>query len=334
MASKESITFDGKEYILSKEAARETGYTQDYIGQLAREGYILARRVGGLWYINLDSLQEHKEGDEEEASNETAQKDSSQNSSVEKNSNAEYMTSKEAAQKLGYTQDYVGQLLRSGRLPGKRIGGHWHVENTAVEAHKREQESAQTKTDVTSVGLKKEPAQPQQKVPSLEELGGGPLLTYLPGEGADEAYPLSARDGETRFRDNETRNSESRPVTKSFDNSDRAEMDEPTPITVRPMSHSHGDVRSEDENQKHVSSNRKDGEEYGPDEDLVRTGKRSGKRTWVWTSIVVVGFLLIMGFIWFLIASYLNNRPEAENTQNMFESVISVFVPSLEYTRE
>jgi excisionase family DNA binding protein len=37
------------------------------------------------------------------------------------NNTEKYLTLKEAAQMSGYTSDYIGQLIRKGRLPGKQV---------------------------------------------------------------------------------------------------------------------------------------------------------------------------------------------------------------------
>jgi hypothetical protein len=55
----DSIELDGKKYISSKSAAKLAGYTQDYVGQLARAGKILATRVGRSWYVEKNALFEH-----------------------------------------------------------------------------------------------------------------------------------------------------------------------------------------------------------------------------------------------------------------------------------
>ena len=52
----DEITFAGKSYVSSKRASKISGYAQDYIGQLARSGQIEAQRIGGLWYISMESL--------------------------------------------------------------------------------------------------------------------------------------------------------------------------------------------------------------------------------------------------------------------------------------
>ncbi len=54
------LYFDGKKYISSSRAAKISGYVNDYIGQLCRDGKLDARMVGRTWYVCLESLIQHK----------------------------------------------------------------------------------------------------------------------------------------------------------------------------------------------------------------------------------------------------------------------------------
>lgn len=54
------LYFDGKKYISSSRAAKISGYVNDYIGQLCRDGKLDARMVGRSWYVGLESLIQHK----------------------------------------------------------------------------------------------------------------------------------------------------------------------------------------------------------------------------------------------------------------------------------
>lgn len=51
-----STTNTQTDLIASKEAAKIVGYSHDYISRLAREGQIIATRVGRQWHVDLSSL--------------------------------------------------------------------------------------------------------------------------------------------------------------------------------------------------------------------------------------------------------------------------------------
>ncbi|MBI2610882.1 helix-turn-helix domain-containing protein [Candidatus Kaiserbacteria bacterium] len=54
------VSFDGREYVSATKGAELTGYHQDYVAQLAREGRILSRQIGTRWYIDRYALLAHK----------------------------------------------------------------------------------------------------------------------------------------------------------------------------------------------------------------------------------------------------------------------------------
>lgn len=54
------LVFDGKEFVTSARAVALTGYTQDYIGELARSKAVLARKVGRHWMIYKEGILGHK----------------------------------------------------------------------------------------------------------------------------------------------------------------------------------------------------------------------------------------------------------------------------------
>lgn len=56
----DTFKYDGIEYVSTSRAAEITGYAQDYVGQLARNGEIEARKVGRCWFVGRQSLTEHK----------------------------------------------------------------------------------------------------------------------------------------------------------------------------------------------------------------------------------------------------------------------------------
>ncbi|MEK7148281.1 MAG: hypothetical protein AAB758_03200, partial [Patescibacteria group bacterium] len=50
----------GEDYISASKAAEKIGYSSDYIGQLCRAKKIPGKLVGRTWYVDLNSLLEHK----------------------------------------------------------------------------------------------------------------------------------------------------------------------------------------------------------------------------------------------------------------------------------
>lgn len=56
----DTFIYDGIEFIATARAASITGYAQDYVGQLARSGEVKARKVGRRWFVEKNSLIEHK----------------------------------------------------------------------------------------------------------------------------------------------------------------------------------------------------------------------------------------------------------------------------------
>lgn len=55
------LSFDGKGYISTSRASKVTGYSPDYVGQMARAGIVPSRQVGNRWYVEQAGLLKHKE---------------------------------------------------------------------------------------------------------------------------------------------------------------------------------------------------------------------------------------------------------------------------------
>ena len=55
-----TLVIDGKEFLKAAVAAKEHGYTNDYIGQLCRGGKVEAKLVGRTWYVSVESLLKHR----------------------------------------------------------------------------------------------------------------------------------------------------------------------------------------------------------------------------------------------------------------------------------
>lgn len=58
----EEISFKGENYVKASVLADKYGYTSDYVGQLCRSEQVKATLVGRSWYVNEESLLEHRKG--------------------------------------------------------------------------------------------------------------------------------------------------------------------------------------------------------------------------------------------------------------------------------
>jgi hypothetical protein len=50
---------------------------------------------------------------------------------------AELISASQAAKKIGYASDYIGQLCRQKKIPSKLIGRTWYVDYSALAEHKK-----------------------------------------------------------------------------------------------------------------------------------------------------------------------------------------------------
>ena len=46
-----------------------------------------------------------------------------------------YLSTRRAAKEHKYTPDYVGQLIRGGKVVGKKVGRSWYVEEASLNAY-------------------------------------------------------------------------------------------------------------------------------------------------------------------------------------------------------
>lgn len=170
----DELSIEGKQYISSKRAADLSGYAQDYVGQLARKGLIDAQRIGGLWYVFMDSLLSYK------AKAETYVPQPPQ--AVFKNESPDtlisfdgkdYVSAARAAEITGYHQDYVGQLARGGKILSRQVGNRWYVDREGILAHKEEKDDLLGAVQADSVGIKPLPPAEtsyERKIDSWEPL--------------------------------------------------------------------------------------------------------------------------------------------------------------------
>lgn len=173
----EEIFVAGKSYVSSKRASVLSGYAQDYIGQLARGGLIDAQRVGGLWYVAMDSLNGYRTNSEGyKPQPPVAVAVGAEAESVVSFDGKDYVTASRAAKLTGYNQDYVGQLARAGKILSRQIGNRWYVDREGLMRHKQEKDALLAAVQAESVGISRPtaPILPQEPRKQPEE----PLLSY------------------------------------------------------------------------------------------------------------------------------------------------------------
>lgn len=149
----DEIVIDGVGYVSSKRASELSGYAQDYIGQLARGGYIDAKRVGGLWHVSIASLNGYEKNAAINRSRPQERVQPDEPDSLVSFDGKDYVSATRAAELTGYHQDYVGQLARGGTVIGRQVGNRWYVDREAILAHKTEKDRLLGAVQAQSVGI-------------------------------------------------------------------------------------------------------------------------------------------------------------------------------------
>src|SRR3989344_1605357 len=149
----DEISIGGKQYISSKRAAELSDYTQDYIGQLARKRLIDAHRVGGLWYVSMDSLLQYKEKADSYIPVSPQNAVLRDTESLVSFDGKDYVSARRAAEITGYHPEYGGQLARGGTVLGRQVGDRWYVERTHIVGHKKEKDSLLAAVQSEAVGI-------------------------------------------------------------------------------------------------------------------------------------------------------------------------------------
>lgn len=172
----EDIFLGGKTYVSSKKAAKECGYAQDYVGQLARGGIIDAQRVGGLWYVSMDSLEAYKRNSDNFTPKPPVVSSQSRDlDTIVSFDGKDYVSSSRASKLTGYNPDYVGQLARSGKVLSRQIGNRWYVERDGLLSHKAQKDSLLASVQAEAVGLYRQ----QATVSMPSEVSNDPHFTYV-----------------------------------------------------------------------------------------------------------------------------------------------------------
>ncbi len=182
------IDLGGTIYISSRHAASITGYTQDYIGQLARSGSIEAQRVSGVWYVREESLRAYKEKADQFVPTPPPYIGQPTPEVSVSFDGKDYVSAKRASEMTSYHQDYIGQLARSGQILGRQIGNRWYVERDSLLKHKAEKDALLAAVQVESVGLlRHQEAMPRKSPQTTSELHyryvseeNAPLIAEIP----------------------------------------------------------------------------------------------------------------------------------------------------------
>ncbi len=171
----DNVTVDGREYISSKRASELSGYAQDYIGQLARGGHIDAQRIGGLWFVFLQSLEAYKVKAEEYKPVPPKYQREDDPEALITFDGKDYVSAARGAKLTGYHQDYVGQLAREGTILSRQVANRWYVERDGLLSHKKEKDALLAAVQAQSVGM---PERSAEETEVTEEAFEGPSFTY------------------------------------------------------------------------------------------------------------------------------------------------------------
>ncbi|PCI31132.1 hypothetical protein COB52_00280 [Candidatus Kaiserbacteria bacterium] len=172
------VIVNNKKLISTTKAAESSGYSKDYIGQLCRNSKIECRQVSGHWYVNSDSLDAYKGTNDSDKSEVKSSDVSTTDEGVIRDDTIthdgdEYISTSRAAELTGYTQDYIGQMARSGEVAAHRMGRRWFVGNDSLLNHKKHNDNllAAVQSQASGVGLVKESAPIKvEKTPELEKV--------------------------------------------------------------------------------------------------------------------------------------------------------------------
>ena len=123
-----------KKFISLKKAAKISDYHPDYIGWLIRKGKIEGRRVflGVCWQTTKEGILEYKN----RKTGYRFQQRRAQGKEFPK-CPQEFISLKEAAEISGYAPDYIGWLIRKGKIPGKKLynGAFWQTTEKSLKQY-------------------------------------------------------------------------------------------------------------------------------------------------------------------------------------------------------
>ena len=122
------VLFKNQKYLSLKEAAKIFGYSPDHIGYLIRKGKIKGKKVYSniSWQIDKQTIIEYCRERKREI----------KNLDIRDN---KYFSLKEAAKISGYAPDYIGYLIRKGKIEGKKVCTQisWLVSQEEIEGYQK-----------------------------------------------------------------------------------------------------------------------------------------------------------------------------------------------------
>lgn len=101
----------------TREVAEMFSCSVERIGQLCREGILVADRPGRHWRVRRDSVEAVLESKQ-------AEKD--------------LLTTRAVAVTLRYSQEYIERLCRQGKIEAVRLRNQWRIQRETVEAMLKE----------------------------------------------------------------------------------------------------------------------------------------------------------------------------------------------------
>nr|MBP9840705.1 helix-turn-helix domain-containing protein [Candidatus Paceibacterota bacterium] len=141
-----------KNLISTKDASELSGYSSDYLSRLARAGKIAGAQVGRTWVVDEKSLLRFmaaQEKHKKELAVALARARASEYKLATKAETPalvaaalpvvtapanEFITTRAASERSGYSADYLAKLAREGKIRGEQIGRQWFVHEGTLTA--------------------------------------------------------------------------------------------------------------------------------------------------------------------------------------------------------
>lgn len=160
----DEVIVDGVAYVSVRDAAAVTGYTRDYVGQLARAGKIDAVRTGRTWLVRLGSLTSYKDQADTYVPVPPAAPEKESIETIVGLDGKEYISAKRASELSHYSHDYITQMAREGKILAQQIAGKWYVERVGLLRHKAKSDAELAAMHARSSGF----ARPEIDKPPVE----------------------------------------------------------------------------------------------------------------------------------------------------------------------